>query len=139
MRYCFTSSERLKRRKLIQAVFAERQSVAVWPIRLVWLPLPADEVARAPVQVAFAVPRKHLRKAVVRNKVKRRLREAWRLHKHELYDALERQQCPPLAVVVLYSAKEVQPWDEVEKAMVRAMKRLVRACGHMQKQLPTNE
>ena len=129
MRHTFTKAERLKSRKLIGAVFAGRQSVTAWPIRLVWLARPAEEgeAVEAPVQVAFAVPRKHLRKAVDRNRVKRRLREAWRLHKHELYRAMARRGCRPLAVIVLYSAREVLHWQQIEPAMVRAMKRLVGA------------
>ncbi len=129
MSYTFTRAERLKSRKLIGAVFAGRQSVTAWPVRLVWLARPVEDAnaGPAPVQVAFAVPRKHLRRAVDRNKVKRRLREAWRLHKHELYRAMERRGCSPLAVIVLYSAREVLPWHQIEPAMVKAMKRLVGA------------
>ncbi len=133
----FVRAERLKSRKLIKAVFAARQSVSAWPIRLIWLHHPASsnqaDNGPPPVQVAFAVPRKHLRKAVVRNKVRRRLREAWRLHKHELYRAMANRKCHPLAVVVLYTGKEVLPWHQIEPAMVRAMQRLVRAaCTHKQ-------
>lgn len=134
MHQTFRRAERLKSRKLIKAVFAARQSVSTWPIRLIWLhrPIPSSQGADElpPVQVAFAVPRKHLRRAVARNKVRRRLREAWRLHKHELYSAMARRRCRPLAVVVLYLGKGVLPWREIEPAMVRAMQRLARtACS----------
>lgn len=46
------------------------------------------EAEVSPVRVGFTVPKKKFRKAVERNRVKRLLREAWRLNKHTLYAAV---------------------------------------------------
>ena len=91
--------------------------------KIVWLPLEGPLAgAGVPVQVAFAVPKRTFKTAVERNRLKRQLREAYRLQKASLYEKLAARQEPPLALMLVYIAKEAIPFAEIE-AGIRKMVR----------------
>ncbi len=89
MRQTLSYNEKLKSKKLIEALFAQGQSVTVYPIKLVFLQ--CDHKGKKPVQVGFSVAKRKMNKAVDRNSTKRLLRECYRKHKHLLYDQLEQK------------------------------------------------
>lgn len=70
----------------------------------------------APVQFTVSVAKKNFKSAVARNRIKRKVREAWRLNKHRLYRRLEGNS-HQYACMVLYVAKEDMPMQQIEKAM----------------------
>jgi ribonuclease P protein component len=122
MRKTFKPAERLKSRKLIGQLFSRRSaSIGQYPLRLIYQPV---EEARsdAPVQFTVSVPKRKFPKAAHRNRIRRQVREAWRLNKHRLY-----AQCPAdapqYAFMLLYVAKEPLPYPEIEQAMQIAIKR----------------
>ena len=80
IRHVYRSSERLKSKKHIASLFRQGKAHNMYPLRLLYLPCPT----LATHQVLFAVPSKKVKLAVVRNKLKRRMREAYRLQKHLL-------------------------------------------------------
>lgn len=80
MDYRFGKNEKLKRKKHIAALFAEGHAVTKFPVKMIYLPVEAS-VNKA----AFSVPKKKVRKATDRNRIKRLLRETYRLHKNELH------------------------------------------------------
>ena len=86
MRLTFGKQEKLKSRKLIERLFEEGKSVKKYPIRLVYLQ--TDHTSDLPAQVGFSVPKRHFKRAVDRNRIKRLLREAYRIQKKELYGQL---------------------------------------------------
>lgn len=114
-RHTFGKAERLKQRKLIGQVFAEGQTRASYPLRLLWLERPPSEAEAPPVQIAFTVPKRNFRKAWLRNRIKRRMREAYRLHKNRLYERLPEGK--RLALVLIYTGREELPYQRVEKAL----------------------
>jgi ribonuclease P protein component len=89
----FKKEERLCSKATIEALYANGKSVAAYPLRAVYLPLEADEKAPA-ASILIAVSKKRFKHATDRNLVKRRLREAYRLNKHILVDALHAQETP---------------------------------------------
>lgn len=114
--------ERLKSRKLISRLFkGEGQSYMAYPVRVVWLPV--DEVDRRhagfgehPVQVAISVPRRNFKTAVARNLLKRRIREAYRLHKEQFYQKLASAD-QHVVLMLMYIAKEELPFADIENGV----------------------
>jgi len=118
--FTFKKAERLKSLKIIGALFKDGQSFGVYPLRLFWMAMPqaAEPMpdGGAPVQFTVSVAKKNFKSAVARNRIKRKVREAWRLNKHRLYRKLEGNPTQ-YACMVLFVAKEDLPLAQIEKAM----------------------
>ena len=98
----FPKRERLVSKKLMDELFggSASRSMSAYPLRMVYMALPRAE-AQAPVQVLVTVSKRHFKRAVKRNRVKRQVREAYRLGKARLYDALPADKAVVLAFVWL--------------------------------------
>ena len=80
-------AERLYRRTIIGKLFeGGGKSISAFPLRVVYMPIERNEAA--PGSILVSVPKRHFKHAVKRNRVKRQVREAYRLNKHILLDAL---------------------------------------------------
>lgn len=102
----FPREERLKSRTSIGLLFSrESRSTAESGLRLVWRPSP-EPLVRG-VQVLVAAPKKRFKHAVVRNRVKRLLREAWRMERGTLPDEWLAAQSPKL-IGLIYTG-EAEP------------------------------
>ncbi|MBK8426159.1 MAG: ribonuclease P protein component [Lewinellaceae bacterium] len=89
--HTFSRSERLKSRTLISRLFKDSHSYVAYPLRVVWLEHPAPahpDKQVSTVKVVISVPKRHFKTAVARNRLKRQIREAYRLHKHLFYEKL---------------------------------------------------
>lgn len=122
--YTFHKSERLKSRKVIQQLFREGRSFAHYPFRLVWTSL-EEPLSDSAVQFAVSVPRRRFRKAVERNRIKRQIKEAWRLNKHLLYRGLDEERSQ-IALMVIYTGKEIMPTAELKHRMRQMIRRFLK-------------
>jgi ribonuclease P protein component len=88
----FGKAEKLKSRKVVEELFARGKSISVFPIRTSYkfLPLPAD--GKVVLQVGVSVSKRNFKRAVDRNRIKRLLREVYRLQKRELIEVLKEQR-----------------------------------------------
>lgn len=84
------------------------------------MPKPAEEWA--PVRIAFSVPKRKFRHAVQRNRVKRLLREAWRLNKHQLYEKIPADV--QYHLFFLFLGHELPSWEQVLQAVLKAIQKL---------------
>jgi len=119
-KFGFRPSERLKSRRLIQALFKQGQSFSKYPIRLVYMPV-TDPSLPSPVQCTVSVPKRRFRRAAHRNRIRRQVREAWRLHKTALYQQLEGHDTT-YAFMLLYVGKEALPFADIDRSMKRIIK-----------------
>lgn len=121
-RYTFKKNEKLKSRKAIEQLFDQGKSFSSFPFRVLWK---FDETGAPGLQVGFTVSSKHFKNAVDRNRVKRLMREAYRLQKNKLKEQLEQQQ-KQLAVFFVYTGNELPDYDLIFKKTGSALTRLIK-------------
>ncbi len=117
----FIKDERLCKKILIAKLFREGHSFYIHPFRVTFIE--TEIPVNIPAQVLISVPKQNLRKAVQRNKIKRRIREAYRINKGILYDDLtERQQ--QMALCIIYTSKEILPFNLIREKIILLLQRL---------------
>lgn len=112
----FYRNERLKKRLLIQQLFNSGKQIKSFPILLFYLPGKKENLPYH--QALFSVPKKHFKSSVVRNKIKRRIREAYRLHKHRLYN---KSNDLPFLLGYVYISKNVQSFKSIEEQVINSI------------------
>ena len=115
MRYTFGKQEKLKSRKLIGRLFEDGDSVKKFPIRLVYLQ--TEHTSDYPIQAGFSVPKRNFKNAVDRNRIKRLMREAYRLTKNEVYEDLEH----PFVFMFTFMGKKEPSYVEVEQKIKQVL------------------
>ena len=104
--------------------------MSIAPFKLLWLITNTSDANQPgvtpPFQIGISVPKRSFAKAVQRNKLKRRIRESFRKNKHELYEVLKKKSLT-VEVVIVYTAKEEQPYSEIEKKMIVSLQKLIAA------------
>jgi ribonuclease P protein component len=117
--YTFKKEERLCNKRLIDGLFHNGSSFLCYPFKASWMLIGSGQ--QFPVQVVFSVAKKRYKRAVDRNLIKRRMREAYRLHKQaHLYDVL-RTADRHLVLSVSYIGKEISPYVFLEKKMLKLL------------------
>src|SRR5437868_4806291 len=119
-RYKLGKTDRLKSRKAIEQLFRGGKSFSNFPFRVLWMEVTNG---KANLQSGFTVSTKHFKNAVDRNRVKRLMRESYRLQKNELGKALELRQ-KQMALFFIFLGNELPQYDDVYKRMGAALKRL---------------
>lgn len=87
-----------------------------FPLLLVAKKLPLANT-KYPAQIVFVVSKKRFKKAVNRNKIKRLMREAYRLHKHKLYEHLL-QQNQKIVISMVYLGNKPITFPVIEQKII---------------------
>ena len=114
-KFSFRKAERLSKEKDIQELFEKGSSFYLFPFKV--LTLPGSETIQNH-QVLISVSRRNFKRAVDRNLIKRRIREAYRLNKHLLPSG------SPQRIGLLYTHRETLPSKEISLKMVHVIKRI---------------
>ena len=121
-RFTFNANEKLKSRKLIQLLFKEGKSFSHFPLRVIYTEL---EKNPSQLQATFSVSTKNFKKAVERNRIKRLMREAYRLQKALLQNVLEENQ-KNLSVFIIYTGKSLPEFEYIFEKMDTILQQLVK-------------
>lgn len=106
----FKKQERLTSRKDIEHVLSGGYNEFLYPFRIYWK---FGDYSTSSLQIAFSVPKRSFKKAVDRNVLKRRMREAFRTNKHELLNICK--DCSiSVHVLIVYVASERLVYHHIE-------------------------
>ncbi|MGE5944555.1 MAG: ribonuclease P protein component [Flavobacteriales bacterium] len=111
MKFTFNKKDKLKSKKLIEMLFTEGQSVTAYPLRLVYVNASFDDAVL--VKAGVSVSKRHFKKAVDRNRIKRLLRESYRLNKPDYFNNITTSY----ALMILYIGKDKSTFPAVETKM----------------------
>jgi ribonuclease P protein component len=111
MKYSYNKFEKLKSKKLIEQLFLEGNTVTHYPLRLTFIETSFDNDVK--FKAGVSVSKRNFKKAVDRNKVKRLLREAYRLNKSMIFNNITTQN----AFMILYLGNEIPNFKDLEIKM----------------------
>lgn len=111
----YPKKEKLKSQKQIERLFSEGQSIGVYPLRMVYLK--CDFTQETLIKTGVSVSKRNFKKAVDRNRIKRLLREAYRLNKPESFNNISSS----FTLMILYIGKEEIDFIVIEKKMKKLL------------------
>jgi len=103
----YSKKDKLKSKKLIEKLFSEGKVITLFPLRLVYLKTSFED--SSVVKTGISVSKKLHKNAIDRNKIKRLLREVYRLNKPKYFN----NSSTPYAFMILYIGKEKPTFDGV--------------------------
>jgi len=113
MRNTYPKAEKLKSQKQIEFLFSEGKSVAVYPLRMVFVKIPDTEMHE--IKIGVSASKKNFKLATQRNRIKRLLREAYRLNKSILRDEINGSY----VMMLMYQSKEEISFSELNQKTVQ--------------------
>ena len=121
-RVTFRKSERISLKREIDCLFQHGESFVSYPLRVVYLEQkPSSETK---VSVLISVPKRKIKHAVKRNRMKRLIREAYRLNKATLIEHYKGKESG-LLIAFLFIGNEICNWDIIEESVQKAIRTLV--------------
>lgn len=130
-------SAKLRHRSLVEGLFGEGKNIYDYPLRMIWRPLDDHNLTVSfrngvpplvgPLQMLVTVPKKKCRHAVDRVLMRRRIREAFRLHSRRLRRRIESDpDIRTLSLAFIYLHTENDSYAKIEKCVVHLLHKLER-------------
>jgi len=116
--HTFSKEEKLKSRKMIENIFTNGFVVKSYPIRIQFAFHELSELPRC--QVGVSVSKRNFKSAVDRNRIKRQLREAYRLNKGSIIAKLDLAD-KRLAMMIIYTSNEKLEFVDIEHKLLKAI------------------
>jgi len=120
MRDTFKKEEKLKSKKLIEQLFIEGKKLKSFPLLLVYLQVPHTSDYK--IQAGFSVPKRRFKRAVDRNRIKRLVRESYRLQKNRLQELYTDKEKEKYIFMFVFIGNKIPDYTIVYKAMQELLK-----------------
>ncbi len=117
-KYSFSKSEKFTGKKKIEELFKRGSSFYLDDFQVRYI----TGDSKKPNQILISVPKRNFKRAVDRNLLKRRIREAYRLNKH-LIDHAD-SDAKSIYVGFVYLSKEILTFDNIQSQLIRCLERL---------------
>jgi ribonuclease P protein component len=114
--FTFHRDERLKSQKSIQELFDKGSSFYLSPFKILFLGSPENSTHH---QALFSVSKRSFKRAVDRNKIKRRIREGYRLNKLTIAGL-----SPKLLIAYIYTSREILPSAQIHVHVMAVLQKL---------------
>jgi len=111
MSLTYRKKDKLKSKKLIEQMFNEGRAVTVYPLRLIYLKTEFED--NSTIKTGVSVSKRLHKTAVARNRIKRLLREAYRLNKPLYFN----NSSTSFAFMILYLSKDGTTFDILNNSM----------------------
>lgn len=125
MKLSLNKSQRIKKRDDIKKLFSSANSLFEYPFKAYYF-IEAREEEKAGLKFGISVPKRKFKKAVDRNLIKRRSKEAFRLHQTDLGRALIARG-ETLWIMPVYIADELLDYQEIEAKIILILQRLLQS------------
>jgi len=131
-KFTFKKAERLSKEKTIQELFTKGSSFYLHPFKVVYI-LNPDQSAKVP-QVLISVSSRNFPRAVDRNLIKRRIREAYRLQKETIQDGSKK-----VVFAFIYASKTALPFAEIKSKLFLVLEKIKKLEFSSQDKVEYNE
>lgn len=120
--FTFNKQDRLKKRKDIDALFISGNKIKEYPITFFWNEREKDD--DIPLKMGFSVSQKLVKSAVKRNRIKRQMREVYRLHKNAVFECLENES-KRYAGMLIYTSTEMPKHTILKEKIILILERYI--------------
>lgn len=121
-RFTLKKNEILSSKKLISELFKSGQSKFKYPFKLIYQIVPREDSGFNCALFSISVPKRNIKTAVERNLIKRRVREAYRLNKHSLYDKISDNK--QIILMFVFVGKKAESFELIESSMIKVIDNL---------------
>ena len=114
---------------IIKAIFEEGKTIKQYPLRSIALAIEPDST-KAAFQLVISVPKRNFKKAHDRNRIRRQLKEAFRLNKGILEEKLIEQK-QQIALFLVYTEITQLEYKVLESKMKKLIQQITIEQGHV--------
>ncbi len=120
----FSKKERLKSQNKIQQLFEKGNQFNHFPFRIIWQ-FEKQFNPELCAQIGISVSKRKIKKAVERNRIKRKIKEIYRKNKVLIYNSLNEFK-QSIYFMVIYNSTEDLNYAEMEKELLKALHKMVK-------------
>jgi ribonuclease P protein component len=125
LRYTLKRHEILRGKRAFTYLFEHGQTFRMGVLKFYFVFDIPEELVKSSLTGAFSAPKRLHKRAVARNLLKRRMREAFRLNKHILLPLLK-QNNMRLVIFVTYTRPYIAKYDQIASGMKAGLHRLAK-------------
>ena len=121
MRFLFRKKEKLTAEKDIDLLFKSGKSSFIYPVKVIFI---TNTIQQSECKVLMTAPKRYLKKAVDRNLVKRRLREAYRLNSIDLKNTLVEKNVSA-TIAFIYVSSKIINFNDLEAIVIKQIAKII--------------